>query len=138
MQMIDLREPKFNRRAFASLLIGVTATRALGQEKPSLPITGRGNSDLSVFDQMMSAFIQEHKLPGSALAVSHHGRLVYARGFGYSDTAKYEPVDPAARFRIASISKPITALAVLLLIEQGKLGFDDKILDRIALQPHLE
>ncbi|HEV3022184.1 MAG TPA: serine hydrolase domain-containing protein, partial [Pirellulales bacterium] len=85
----------------------------------------------------MTTFVERNKVPGAALAVTHRGQLVYARGFGYADGAK-EPVKPASLFRIASISKPITAVAVLQLIEHGKLHFDDKVVERMKLSPHLD
>jgi N-acyl-D-amino-acid deacylase len=63
-------------------------------------------------------------IPGGAIAVVKDGRLVLARGYGYSDATTKEPVAPDALFRIASVSKPITAVAVLQLAEQGKLDLD--------------
>ena len=74
----------------------------------------------------------------AALAVSYHGRLVYARGFGHADLQKRQPVRPASLFRIASISKPFTATAVLQLVEQGKLKLDQRVLPLLKLEPHLE
>src|SRR5262249_9005879 len=111
---------------------------ARSQETKKMPATGKAHADLASFDRLMESFVEQHKVPGAALAVARHGRLIYARGFGWADVEKQEPVEPAALFRIASISKPITAVAVMQLVEQGKLGLDDKILDRVKLQPHLE
>lgn len=93
----------------------------------TIPVTGVANSALEPFDQLMFSFLQEHKVPGAALAVTSKGKLVYARGFGYSDVEKQEPVDPAALFRIASLSKPITGVAVMQLVEKGKVSLDDTI-----------
>jgi N-acyl-D-amino-acid deacylase len=100
-----------------------------------LPITGLAHPDLVPFDAMMTKFVRDHKVPGAALAVARDGKLVYARGFGYADRGKRLPVQPKARFRIASISKPITAVAILHLIEQGKLKLDDRVFDRLDLAP---
>ena len=55
------------------------------------------------------------------------GRLVYARGFGYADVERHEPVQPDTLFRIASISKPITAAAILKLVDDGRLELDDRV-----------
>ena len=82
--------------------------------------------------------MREHQPPGAALAVTYHGRLVYARGFGHADLERREPVRPASLFRIASISKPFTATAVLHLVEQGKLKLDEHVLPLLKLEPHLE
>lgn len=89
--------------------------------------TGKHVSELSNFDTLMRAFMQEHHVPGAAVAVTDRGRIVYARGFGYADLATKEPVQPTSLFRIASISKPITAVAIVQLAEQGKLYLEDKI-----------
>jgi CubicO group peptidase (beta-lactamase class C family) len=82
-------------------------------------------SDLAIFDDIMVKFLVDHQVPGAALAIAKDGRLVYARGFGVADPQLGLPVEPRMRFRIASISKPITAAMILRLIEQGVLKMDD-------------
>jgi N-acyl-D-amino-acid deacylase len=83
----------------------------------------------------MTKFVEEHEVPGAALAVVRHGKLAYARGFGLADKEKKLPVKPDALFRIASISKPFTAVAVLQLAERKKLGLDDPVLKHMKLDP---
>src|SRR4051812_29971085 len=100
------------------------AAQAFAQ-KPDVdpvPTTGVADPRLSSFDDLMTSFVKERKVPGAALAVARHGKLVYARGFGHGDVEKKETVAPTALFRIASVSKPITAVAVLHLAENGRLG----------------
>jgi len=92
-------------------------------------VTGRANSHMVPFDELLTTFVAEHKVPGAAVAISKNGRLVYARGFGYADVESKTAVEPASRFRIASISKPITAVAILQLVEQGKLGLEERVFD---------
>ncbi|HWL07520.1 MAG TPA: serine hydrolase domain-containing protein [Planctomicrobium sp.] len=99
----------------------------------SMPVTGEEIPELAPFDTLMTSFVEEQKVPGASLAVSHQGRLVYARGFGYSDVERQQPVQPTDLFRIASVSKPITAVAVMQLVEQGKLPLDDHVLARMNL-----
>ncbi len=91
--------------------------------------TGETDPRMVSFDRMMSAFLERHQVPGAALAVTDQGRLVYARGFGYADVADKQKVEPTSLFRIASLSKPITAVAALQLAEQGRLNLDDKVFD---------
>lgn len=100
---------------------------AVGQEaKPKgLPVTGLADADLASFDDMMLKFLADNQVPGAALAVAKDGKLVYARGFGHADDQLGLPVQPGMRFRIASISKPITAVMILRLIELGLLSMDD-------------
>ncbi|MBV8837830.1 MAG: beta-lactamase family protein, partial [Alphaproteobacteria bacterium] len=76
--------------------------------------------------------------PGAALAISKDGRLVYARGFGYADMERRQPVQPTALFRIASLSKSFTATAVLQLMQQKKLRADDRVFDILKVRPFLE
>lgn len=130
---------RFLHHAGAALLSLGTA-RALAQKPDGrrLPITGAADPRLSSFDDLMTSFLKERKVPGAALAVTRRGKLVYSRGFGYADVEKKEAVAPAALFRIASVSKPITAAAVLRLAERGRLGLDDKALDHLKYRPHLE
>jgi CubicO group peptidase (beta-lactamase class C family) len=59
--------------------------------------------------------------------------LIYARGFGYADLGSTEPVQPYHKFRIASLSKPITAVAIMKLVEQGQLALTDKVFGPNAL-----
>ncbi len=96
--------------------------------------TGRADRRLASFDRLMTGFLREHELPGASLAVARYGRLVYARGYGYADEATKELVQPDALFRIASITKPLTAVAVLQLAERGKLKLDDSVFDVLQLQ----
>jgi len=63
-------------------------------------------------------------IPGLTLAVAVDGRIVYAEGFGYADLEERIPVWPTTKFRIASISKPVTATALMQLVEEGKIDLD--------------
>jgi serine beta-lactamase-like protein LACTB len=63
-------------------------------------------------------------IPGVTVAVAVDGQIVYSEGFGYADLEQRVPVWPTTKFRIASDSKPLTATALLLLVEQGKIDLD--------------
>jgi len=107
------------------------------QPEARIPVSGARNPDLAPLDDLMISVVQKHNVPGAALAVTRDGRLVYARGFGYADLSTRRPVQPNSLFRIASVSKPITATAVLQLVEKNKLRLDDRVFDILKLQPHL-
>lgn len=98
-----------------------------------LPLTGDPVPELAPFDDLMLSFLAEHEVPGAALAVAKDGKLVYARGFGYADPDAKEKTLPASLFRIASVSKPITAVAILMLVERGKLKLDDRAFELLAV-----
>lgn len=63
-------------------------------------------------------------IPGLSVAVEIDGTIVWSEGFGFADLENNLKVTPATRFRIASVSKPITAAAMARLYEQGKLDLD--------------
>jgi N-acyl-D-amino-acid deacylase len=137
------------RRTFIGLLGGGLTASALGGSpgrataapppgRVPFPITGNSDPKTAAYDELMTDFMSKYRPPGAALAVSKNGRLVYARGFGYADVERKEPVQPTSLFRIASISKPFTSTAVLQLVQQGKLRLDDKVFAIIKLAPFLE
>jgi N-acyl-D-amino-acid deacylase len=101
-------------------------------------VTGEADERLRPFDDLMTAFVREHHVPGAALAVARGKNLVYARGFGFADLQAKTPVLPTSLFRIASISKPITAVATLKLVEQDQLSLDERVLDILQLEPHFD
>jgi N-acyl-D-amino-acid deacylase len=99
--------------------------------------TGAADERLASFDRTMREFLQKHRVPGAALAVTDQGRLVYARGYGYADVAAREPATATNLFRIASISKPITAVAILKLVEEKRLELDAKVFDLLSEYPQV-
>lgn len=91
-----------------------------------VPVTGTAVGGMSSFDQLLPPLMKKWQIPGGAVAVTWQGRLVFARGYGWADQQNRQPVQPDSLFRIASLSKPVTAAAVLKLVETGKLSLDDK------------
>lgn len=98
-----------------------------------ISITGDEVAALKSFDEMMAAFLAEHQVAGASLAIAKDGAIIYSRGFGLANVETKQPVQPASLFRIASLSKPITAAAVMKLVEAGKLKLDDRIVDLLGL-----
>ena len=87
-------------------------------------------SDLPEFEQMdniISTFQKKWGIKGMSVAVTKDGRLVYAKGFGYADEKNGELVDAHHQFRLASVSKLVTAIAIMQLSENGKLNLDDPV-----------
>jgi N-acyl-D-amino-acid deacylase len=99
--------------------------------------TGAERPQFAAYDRMMLALMAEHGVPGASLAVARDGKLLLARGYGWADVERREPVQPDSMFRIASLTKPLTAALVLRLAEQGEFGLDDRIVERLprALLP---
>ena len=87
-------------------------------------------SSSSEFDDclpVVNSFMKKWNIQGASVAIARQGKLVYARGFGYADTAAGLETQPYSKFRVASISKLVTAIAVMKLMEEGKLSLDDKV-----------
>jgi len=66
-------------------------------------------------------------VPGAGVAITYGGKLVVARGYGWADNEAHEPAEPTTLFGLASISKPITGITILKLVEQGRLRLDDRV-----------
>lgn len=80
-----------------------------------------------ILDAWLPLKIQYDRLPGLSVGIVYKGRLVYARSFGVADLATKTPATPTTCYRIASISKMFTAVAVMQLVERGALRLDDEV-----------
>jgi CubicO group peptidase (beta-lactamase class C family) len=85
------------------------------------------DADIAAIDAKVSAYMQQQGVPGLSLAIAKQERLVFAKGYGAADVASKQPVTPQSLLRIASVSKSITAVAVMELVEAGKLALDAKV-----------
>jgi serine beta-lactamase-like protein LACTB len=74
-------------------------------------------------------------VPGLALAVAVEGKLVYSEGFGYADLEERVPAWPTTKFRIGSISKPLTAVGLMELVDAGKVDLDAPVQKYVPLFP---
>lgn len=100
--------------------------------QPEFPISGIAVAGMGSYDQAVTDLMRKYDIPGGAIAIVREGRLLYARGFGYADVERRTPVQPDALFRIASVSKPITGVAIMKLVEEGKLTLDDRVAPFVA------
>src|SRR5690606_8990315 len=95
------------------------------------PDTGGGSdtdrSDMDQIDDMVYRYMSQNSVPGATLAVAKDGKLVYQKAYGFADQETGRRMTIDTRSRISSISKTVTAIAILKLYEEGKLDLDDKI-----------
>lgn len=75
------------------------------------------------------------KATGCSVAIAQNGQVVFQHGFGYGDVENFVQVRPQTVFRIASISKPITAIAIMQLVQQGKVDLDADIREYVPEFP---
>jgi D-alanyl-D-alanine carboxypeptidase len=92
-----------------------------------LPIGQIVQKDIPLIDNSVTALMQKYNLPGVTLAISKAGKMVYVKGYGLADKEKNEKVTIESRFRVGSMSKTLCAVAILKLIQDGKLKLDDKV-----------
>ncbi len=85
-------------------------------------------SDLPAFVERGMA---DWGIPGMAVAVVQHGEMVYAQGFGVRKLGGDEPVDENTIFGVASLTKAMTATALAMLVDEGKLHWDDRVRDHL-------
>jgi D-alanyl-D-alanine carboxypeptidase len=78
-------------------------------------------------DSVVVNFMGNYHIPGMSLAVSKDGRLVYAKGYGYADMSTREEVTKSSLFRAGQISQTITAIAIMKLIQDGKLSLEARV-----------
>lgn len=84
-------------------------------------------------DTVVANFMAKYKIPGVSIAITKNGKLVYAKGYGLADSANASPVTTQSLFRIASVSKPVTSIAIMKLVESGRLTLDEKVFGPGAL-----
>lgn len=82
---------------------------------------------LDVVDSIMEDFIEKFQIVGASVSIAKDGRLVYSKGFGMADREMNSPAGPENLFRIASVSKLITAVAIMKLVEDEKLSLNQKV-----------
>jgi CubicO group peptidase (beta-lactamase class C family) len=85
-------------------------------------------------DSLMARYAQPGG-PGASLLIVRDGRTVLARGYGLADVERRVPVTPETDFRLASLSKQFTATAIMLLVADGKLRYDDSVAALVAGLP---
>jgi CubicO group peptidase (beta-lactamase class C family) len=78
-------------------------------------------------DELIEESMKFWKVPGAAIAIVSKDEVLLSKGYGFRDVAKKLPVTPKSVFPLASITKSFTAMGVALLVDEGKLSWDDKV-----------
>lgn len=91
-----------------------------------LPIAGQTDPTAAV-DEFVKAEMERKKIPGVSVAVIKDGKPVVVKGYGLANIEHNVPVKPETIFQSGSVGKQFTAFAIMLLVEEGKIGLDDKI-----------
>lgn len=99
------------------------------------PVVTTRALDTVAIDQVIAREMAAQNIPGLALGIVYKGELRYAKGYGKASIENDVPVTPDTVFAIASVSKPILAMGIARLVEQGKLRFDDPISNHLPGTP---
>jgi CubicO group peptidase (beta-lactamase class C family) len=88
--------------------------------------SGAQNPEAKQIDAIFSGITSAHE-PGLAVVVRKDGRTVFLRGYGSRDLRSSLPIDAQTNFRLASFTKQFTAMAIMLLVHDGKLSYDTRL-----------
>jgi CubicO group peptidase (beta-lactamase class C family) len=117
-------------RPFPALFVCVPAFVALLGSVPA----ERPDAAVAVFDYIKTEMNRQH-IPGLSLLVVKDGQIVLAEGFGLANVELQAPVKPETVFQSGSVGKQFTASAVMMLVEEGKIGLDDPLTKYFASAP---
>lgn len=95
----------------------------------NFPITQKSSKtdNFITADQQIRNFMSDWNINGGEVAITKDGKMIYNKGFGYSDLGKTKPAQSDDLYRIASVSKPITSIGIMKLIEDGRISLNDKV-----------
>jgi len=121
----------------SQLLISTCSSQTSPQLTYSTPENEGVSSDSIIrVSALMQKYVDDSKLPGMIAMVSRHGKIIYNENFGSMDDGKTMQSD--AIFRIASMTKPITSVAIMILYDEGRFQLDDPVSKYIPEFNHLK
>jgi CubicO group peptidase (beta-lactamase class C family) len=95
----------------------------------ALPATlaAQNGARLLELDRFTTQAVRDWNVPGLSIAVVHEGRVVFAKGYGVLELGRATPVDTQTLFAIGSTTKAMTTMALAMLVDDGKLSWDDPV-----------
>lgn len=116
-------------RIFASLALGVTMLAAPSDPLPRVTpeAAGLAPAPLRQATDLLRQFVADGKIAGAVAAVARHGQLAYLEAAGFQDLETRAPMTDRSLFRIYSMTKSVTAVAAMMLFEEGRFTLDDPV-----------
>lgn len=105
------------------LIVAITQAQSLSEKTQRL-------------DQTIEQLREQLSIPGMAVAVSQNGKMLYRQAFGYADLKEKIPATDSTLFRLASVSKLLTNMAIVKLHQEGKLNIEDPVETYLPDYPH--
>jgi CubicO group peptidase (beta-lactamase class C family) len=99
------------------------------------PLSAAPLPDVAFLQGIGSRALATGAAPGMALAVAYKGRIVYEGGFGFADVATNDPATANTRFAIGSLTKQLTAAAIMLLVQERKISLSDDLSNYVPSLP---
>src|SRR5207302_9130472 len=115
-------------RLFVITGIGGFAVLMALLSSSSISIDVPAQVSAATIDTLFSKFVSAHE-PGCAVLVIEDGQPVFRKGYGVTDLRTLHKIGPETNFRLASLTKQFTAMAVMLLVHDGKLHYEDRLTD---------
>ena len=116
---------KFLPAALMLLLVLSFTARAANDAMPAR----KPATSIAELDARIAKTLADARIPGASVAVIENNTIILAKGYGVSDVKASTPVTTETVFRAGSISKSLTSIGIMMLVEEGKLSLDDKLSD---------
>jgi CubicO group peptidase (beta-lactamase class C family) len=122
MVRYNMEKESFRYRLLVGLLLCLLSARgaALAADAPS-------PAKLRILTNFFENEVSEGRIPGAVILIQQHGRPVYQKTFGVRDVKTIDPMTPDTIFALMSMTKPITSVAAMMLVDDGRLSLDDPI-----------
>lgn len=116
------------RRSWLALALSSFMTMTSAQVPAVAPQPGAFDTQrLERISERFAADVKAGEIPGAVVLIAHQGKVIYQKAFGYRDRGGNAPMQPDSIFRIASMTKPVTAVAALILMEEGRIQLVDPV-----------
>jgi CubicO group peptidase (beta-lactamase class C family) len=127
-------DAKLARRAIVGLVgvgLSLNVSGTAGADR-TIPISGEGATALAklddgALDALIVEYLSANAVPGATVAVTKGSRLVWSKGYGYADTATDIAMQPQHRSKIGSVSKFVTTIGAMQLVEDGRIDLDQHV-----------
>src|SRR5258708_27522157 len=127
------REASMNR-----MTAGIVFTIGVGAAALAGSASAQNSPGGAALDAGLRGAIERKDVPGVVALITHRERVLYRGAFRVADVATGRPLTTDALFRIASMTKPVTSVALMQLVEQGRLGLDDPAEKYLPQPPGLQ
>ncbi len=123
--------------ALLIVIVGLAYLKFIAPPNIKIPKKATREEKIEILDKWLAGLQVTNQFNGSVL-LAKDGKIILDKSYGYADLAKKQPLSEESSFNLASLSKPFTALGVLMLVEQGKINLDEPISNYLPLLDYPE